>query len=130
MELPTSIALLVLAPVAVVGLRMVASRLTRPPLARTATRMKLAFELVEGEKEVARDELVMTSEESSRSYVAEAGRTITLTFAFGRPSCTLAIASEDHYEVALAIGVHQSKDWESVAIGDVAKLRYRCTPLP
>ena len=58
------------------------------------------------------------------------GHRFELSSQFDEPACSVQIVCRRDgallYEAALRVGVHTSNDWESIKLGDIHTLAFRC----
>ena len=68
--------------------------------------------------------------ETTEVFSSSAGHRFEVTHRFELPACPVEIVCfEDGkklYESALRVGVHKSDDWESINLGDIHTLGFRC----
>ncbi|MFT3764124.1 MAG: hypothetical protein QM820_01185 [Minicystis sp.] len=89
--------------------------------------MRVQFVLLEHDKPIIKDTIVLGLVGETKTYEV-AGGVYTLSYSLDTPMSPIEIVAPTYKGVTL-VGVHESKDWEAIAIGRDAVLRYKCTPL-
>jgi hypothetical protein len=101
------------------------------------TAMRVEFAIVDDKQRHYAGILLMRAEESINEFAREDGEgKVTISHQFLLPASNVSLAFDEPssgdadrvVEAAMAMGVHQSTEWESVALGRYAFL-FRCTPL-
>jgi len=79
---------------------------------------------------LARGSIHCVSRENTITLEGEAGYTFNITYQFEEPACPIFIecfsADKNMYKVALRFGVHSSEDWETINLGDIHTLAFKC----
>ena len=84
----------------------------------------------DGENVLCRGEVQCGSIESSDSFESNSGHEFLVTHRFELPACPVEILcifqNEELYKAALMVGVHTSEEWESINLGNIHDLGFRC----
>ena len=101
--------------------------------------MSVELALFRGDELLCRGSIVIDQPRASSEFPVEGGGVLVISHEFGLPACSLglqfrqSVESEPLLDAGVAIGVHDSDDWESVALGPDHTLGFFCraiTTLP
>lgn len=75
-------------------------------------------------------QIICTKKEEIDIIESSSGHIFEIKHQFKEPACPVFIIcklnNKELYKSALNIGVHQSEDWESINLGDIHTLGFRC----
>lgn len=101
--------------------------------------MNVDLALFRGDELLCRGEINITATRASSEFSGHDNVTLSISHAFAMPACSLSVRlrrqsdasgeSEELLEAGLAMGVHESDDWESVALGPDFTLGFLCQPI-
>ncbi len=102
--------------------------------------MKVDLALFRGDELLCRGRISISEKRGSSEFAIHDDVTLFISHEFALPACSLSLElrrkSEGSMEVdqlleaGLAMGVHESDDWESVALGPDYTLGFFCRPVP
>jgi hypothetical protein len=120
---------LLLAAVGIVGAAVWWIAKKKRPTARddgpTPIGMDVQVDVLDAGKPIASDTLCMRAESAETVLVAEDGRRYVFRHTFGLPTSTIEIEASD-FRSGLAMGSHDSDDWERIALWQKQSLRFKC----
>ena len=93
--------------------------------------LHVEFVLRDGDRVLCRGAIRCGSDETTYRFAGAAGHEFHISARFGeRPGCSVQIIcyrDEDQlYDASLCVGVHTSSDWESINVGNIHTLSFRC----
>lgn len=97
--------------------------------------MAVELALFRGDDLLCRGSIVIERAPASSEFAVEGGGALVISHAFGLPACSLSLRFRDSeesnrlVEAGVAMGVHDSDDWESVALGPDHTLAFFCRPI-
>jgi len=96
--------------------------------------MQIDLAFFDGDDLLCRARVRCGSREVTEALDGERGFRFFVTHSFAEPACPVAIvcerSGERQYEAALMVGVHASEDLESIQLGNVHTLVFRCVAAP
>lgn len=88
----------------------------------------LAF--FDGDNLLCQGSIQCDGNESTDILKSELGHRFEIQHRFDEPACPISIQcnfnGEELYNGALQVGVHNSEDWESIDLGNIHTLGFRC----